>query len=58
MFYDSVRILGLRISTEVNKALITLNGKPDDAELKTAIVQGLIQLCFNSMLLKQNDAHL
>lgn len=58
MFYDSVRILGLRISTEINKALIRLNANPADAELKSAIVQGVIQICFNSMLLKQTDAHL
>lgn len=62
MFYDSVRITGLKISTAINTGLIKLSqaeaaeGAAADIEaLKIELVRNLICICANSMLLKQND---
>jgi hypothetical protein len=58
MFYDSVRITGLKISSAINIRLIKLHASPNDAELKAEVIRTVICLCWNSMLLKQNDKHL
>ena len=57
MMYDSIRIIGLRISTDVNKGLIKLHGNAADPEHREEVLQSVINLCFNSMLLKQTDKH-
>jgi len=38
MMYDSVRILGLRISAQLNKSLILLHQSPEDAEHKSLVI--------------------
>ena len=58
MFYDSVRITGLKISTAVNIGLIKLSKDANNQELKADLIRVLICLCWNSMLLKQTDPHL
>ena len=58
MFYDCVRIMGLKISTAINTGLIKLSQTivaADVATLKSELIQNLICICANSMLLKQND---
>lgn len=58
MFYDSVRITGLKISSAINIGLISLaktEVADEIASLKSVLVRNLICICTNSMLLKQSD---
>ena len=55
--YDSVRILGLQIAAQLDRNLILLSKAPGDAALKSEVVRSIIQLCFNSSILKQTDPH-
>ena len=48
----------LKISSVINIGLIKLHSNPHDAELKAEVIRAVICLCWNSMLLKQNDKHL
>ena len=58
MLYDVVRILGLRIIADLNQSLIKLSMAPGDAQFKKEIVIHLQSLCYNQMLIKDNnDAH-
>lgn len=58
MMYDSVRILGLIISSEINRNLIKLSANQDSAEMRHAVIKNVLCLCHNSMLLKTTDKHL
>ena len=56
-FYDHIRILGLILSVQLIRMLITLSYEPENLELKKFVVRYLIFLCYNSMLLKPKDRH-
>ena len=56
--YDSIRVVGLRISTEINATLIRLSKNQGDPLLKKRLIHLVLHLCNNSMLLKQDDNHL
>ena len=56
--YDSVRILGLRITTEIDCLLIKLSQAPQNSDMKSSVIKAVICFCYNSMLLKQMDRHL
>ena len=56
--YDSVRIIGLRLSSEINFNLIHLSHGPEDLALRQKLLTLVIHFCNNSMLLKNNDKHL
>ena len=58
MMYDSIRVVGLRISTEINATLIRLSKNQGDLQLKKRLIHLVLHLCNNSMLLKQADNHL
>lgn len=58
MMYDSMRILGLIIYTELTVLLVKLHANPQDKDLKTSTMHTLICLCYNSMTLKSDDNHL
>ena len=62
MMYDCVRIFGLRIASQLNEALIKLHHNKSDStliqSLRSEVIRKVISLCYNSMLLKQNDKHL
>ena len=58
MMYDSVRIIGLRIATDINSNLIRLSHRPEDLALKQNILKLVVHICNNSMLLRYNDKHL
>lgn len=45
MMYDSVRIIGLRIAAQLNSSLIKLHLSPEDASLKSEVIQKVICLC-------------
>ena len=52
MFYDCVRIIGLKISSELDRCLIKLHNEPQNLLVKQALIRTLIDLCWNTKLLK------
>lgn len=60
MFYDTVRIIGLQMTSDVDVQLVKMSSAYDEdvAMLKAKIVRTLICLCTSSMLLKKSDVHL
>jgi hypothetical protein len=52
MMYDSIRIIGLMLTSVLDKTLIRLLANPQNQELKVSVVRTLICFCYNTMLLK------
>ena len=55
--YDSIRIVGLRMSSFLNESLIKLHHAPDQPELKSRLVRTAIVLISCTRLYWPNDKH-
>ena len=57
VFYDTVRIITLRMCTFINECLIKLHHNPEQPELKSKLIQTVVALTHGTNLIRKDDKH-